>query len=168
MPRGGESCRVARGAATGVNALLTLSWPCCLAMRIDGAPQIQPSTTQRNARAAGSDRNFADALANERPVAAPAAPAAPPAIDGLFALQEVADGLAGRRRATARGTALLDKLDELRLALLSGRMPRAQLEALRQLAREHGPSIDDPKLAAVLAEIELRVAVELAKLDLIA
>jgi len=86
-------------------------------------------------------------------------------VDGLFALQEVADELSGRRKAAARGAALLDRLDELRLGLLSGKMPRAQLEALRQLAREHGPTADDPKLAAILSDIELRVAVELAKLD---
>lgn len=137
-------------------------------MRIDGAPQIQTNTTRRDARAPSSDRNFADALSSEQPAAPAAAPAPPPAVDGLFALQEVADSLTGRRRATARGASLLDKLDELRLALLTGRFPRSQLEALRQLAREHGPAADDPKLAAVLAEIELRVAVELAKLDLIA
>jgi hypothetical protein len=89
-------------------------------------------------------------------------------VDGLFALQEVADELSGRRRAAARGSALLDRLDELRLGLLSGTLPRAQLEALRQLAREHGPTADDPKLAAILSDIELRVAVELAKLDKLA
>jgi hypothetical protein len=33
------------------------------------------------------------------------------------------------------------------------------------MAREHGPAVDDPRLAQILAEIELRVAVELAKLD---
>jgi hypothetical protein len=36
------------------------------------------------------------------------------------------------------------------------------------MAREHGAAIDDPKLAQILAEIELRVAVELAKLDTLA
>jgi len=138
-------------------------------MRIDGAPQIQTNTaTRRDARAPNSGSDFATALTNEQPAAPTSAPTAPPAVNGLFALQEVADSLTGRRRATARGIALLDKLDELRVALLTGRFPRSQLEALRQLAREHGPTVDDPALAAILQEIELRVAVELAKLDLYA
>lgn len=132
-------------------------------MRIEGAPPVPASAPRRESQAAGAG-NFAGALAPEAPQAAASAPP-PTAIDGLFALQEVADELSGRRRAAARGSALLDRLEELRLALLAGRLPQAQLLHLRDMAREHGPAIDDPKLAQILAEIELRVAVELAKLD---
>jgi len=134
-------------------------------MRIDWSPQLQPTAPRREVRTADGGREFADAVSSETQPAPPAAPVASPVIDGLFALQEVADELTGRRRAAARGSALLDRLDELRLALLTGTMPRTQLEQLRQLAHEHGPVVDDPKLAAILSEIELRVAVELAKLE---
>ena len=134
-------------------------------MRIDWSPPVQSTSPRRDARAPSSDRGFADAVAKEAQPPPVATPAAPASVEGLFALQEVADELSGRRRAAARGSALLDRLDEIRLGLLSGMMPRAQLETLRQLAREHGPTADDPKLAAILADIELRVAVELAKLD---
>src|SRR5882757_9833750 len=117
MPLSGKSCRANRTAhGDGVNVLLTLLLPCSASMRIDGAPQIQTNTTRRDTRAPSSDRNFADALSSEQPAAPAAAPVPPPAVDGLFALQEVADSLTGRRRATARGASLLDKLDELRLA----------------------------------------------------
>src|SRR5579862_5862144 len=134
-------------------------------MRIDWSPQVQSTSQRRDARPPSTDRSFADAIGAEPQPAPASAPATPAVVDGLFALQEVADELSGRRKAAARGAALLDRLDELRLGLLSGKMPRAQLEALRQLAREHGPTADDPKLAAILSDIELRVAVELAKLD---
>jgi hypothetical protein len=137
-------------------------------MRIDWSPPVQSTSPRRDTRAPSAGRGFADAVAGESQPAAVSTPATPAAIDGLFALQEVADELSGRRRAAARGTALLDRLDELRLGLLSGTLPRAQLEALRKLAREHGPTADDPKLAAILSDIELRVAVELAKLDRLA
>jgi len=137
-------------------------------MRIDWSPQAQPTVTRRDARNPASGSNFADAVAGEKQAPPAASATAPVSVDGLFALQEVADELTGRRRAAARANALLDKLEELRLALLSGKMPRAQLEQLRHLAREHGPTVDDPKLAGILAEIELRVAVELAKLDTLA
>src|ERR1043165_797572 len=138
-------------------------------MRIDGAPKVQTTSPRRDARATGSGQNFADAVASEsQPASTPPKPAAPAAIDGLFLLQEVADELTGRRRAAARGSALLDRLDDLRLGLLAGKMPRAQLEQLRTMASEHGLAVDDPALAAVLAEIETRVAVELAKLDRLA
>lgn len=134
-------------------------------MRIDWTPQVQAAQQRRDLRAPAGERNFADAIPEETQPAPPSTEAKPAVIDGLFALQEVADELSGRRRAAARGSALLDRLDELRLGLLSGTLPRTQLEALRQLAREHGPTADDPKLAAILSDIELRVAVELAKLD---
>ena len=63
---------------------------------------------------------------------------------------------------------MLDRLDDIRIALLTGSLPRAQLESLRHLAREQIAPEDDPQLAAILDEIELRVAVELAKLDKVA
>jgi hypothetical protein len=134
-------------------------------MRIDWSPKLQTATPRREARTAEGGSSFADAVANELQPAPTSAPAAPAVVDGLFVLQEVAEDLTGRRRAAARGSTLLDRLEDLRLALLSGKMPRAQLQQLRALAQEHGPVIDDPKLADILAEIELRVAVELAKLD---
>lgn len=137
-------------------------------MRIDWPPQIQTTSPRRDIRGPTGDRGFADAVASETQPAPAATQSAPAAVDGLFALQEVADELTGKRRAATRGNTLLDRLDELRLGLLSGTLPRAQLEALRQLAREHGPAAADPRLAAILSEIELRVAVELAKLDTIA
>ncbi|HXS42223.1 MAG TPA: flagellar assembly protein FliX [Stellaceae bacterium] len=136
-------------------------------MRIEGPLPVPASTPRREAQAASGAGNFASTLAPEAPPTPASAPP-PNAIDGLFALQEVADELSGRRRAAARGTALLDRLEELRLALLAGRLPQTQLLHLRDMAREHGPAIDDPQLAQILAEIELRVAVELAKLDTLA
>jgi hypothetical protein len=134
-------------------------------MRIDWSPKLQATTQRRESRGTEGGSSFADAVANEQQTAPASTKAAPAAIDGLFVLQEVAEDLNGRRRAAARGEKLLDRLEDLRLALLSGKLPRAQLEQLRSLAKEHGPGVDDPQLAAVLAEIELRVAVELAKLD---
>ncbi len=136
-------------------------------MRIEGSPPVQTTAPRREARAAEGGSSFADAVATEPPPPA-AATSSLTAIEGLFALQEVPDELTGRRRAAARGNALLDRLEDLRVALLSGSLPRTQLVQLRDMAREHGPAIEDPKLAGILAEIELRVAVELAKLDTLA
>lgn len=41
----------------------------------------------------------------------------------------------------------------------------ARLEALAQLIRAKREQVDDPRLDEILGEIELRAAVELAKLD---
>jgi hypothetical protein len=98
------------------------------------------------------------------------APAAPPAlrtiggIDALMALQGEEQSQADRRRrAIQRGRGALDALDALKLALLSGAPEPSALARLRSAAAELILGSGDPGLDAVLGEIELRVAVELAK-----
>lgn len=86
-------------------------------------------------------------------------------LESILSLQEVDEPLQRRRRAVARGTSLLDRLDALRLALLEGDLPKATLEALATAIRENRHDTDDPQLRAVLEEIELRAAVELAKYE---
>jgi len=86
-------------------------------------------------------------------------------LEALFALQEVPDATTGRKRALARGTKLLDRLDDLRVGLLLGHISRDKLSELAQLAREGSQGLDDPELREILEEIELRAAVELAKFE---
>jgi len=85
-------------------------------------------------------------------------------VDAILAAQEVGDVLDEERRAHRHGQDLLDRLDELRLALLDGRLSVAVVERLAALAAGQRYRVRDPRLAEVLAEIELRAAVELAKL----
>jgi hypothetical protein len=91
-----------------------------------------------------------------------AAPAA--ALDGMIALQAAGDALERRKKAVRRGKGLLDTLDQLKISILSGRVSPAQLENLKAQVKTYSDGVDDPGLADVLAHIELRAAVELAKL----
>lgn len=86
-------------------------------------------------------------------------------MESLLALQGPDDPGDRRGRARARGEALLDRLEMLRADILLGRISRQRLDELSTLARTGRVEVDDPELAAVLEEIELRAAVELAKLD---
>jgi hypothetical protein len=135
-------------------------------MRIEWTRPVRSATPRRDDKGAVSDRTFTSALGQD-PAATSGvkSTAAMTAVDGLLALQEVADSLGGRKRAMAHGEQLLDALDELRDALLTGTMPRARLAALVRLTGEAAPLADDPRLAEILGDIELRAAVELAKLD---
>jgi hypothetical protein len=86
----------------------------------------------------------------------------------VLALQEAPDATTrnrARQRAKERGGLMLDHLEEIRLGLLTGTIPVAKLEQLGQLVRAKREQIDDPKLLEILDEIELRAAVELAKLS---
>jgi hypothetical protein len=80
----------------------------------------------------------------------------------LVALQAVEGPPERRRKALKRGFDLLDALDALRLELLDGSIAPERLEGLAAtLAR--GEASGEPKVDALLEEIELRARVELAK-----
>lgn len=97
------------------------------------------------------------------------------AVDALIALQEVdqadraeADGEpSGDREQRARkwGQDMLEGLEEIRLGLLLGRIPRQRLSDIANAASRGKAQSNDPRLAAVLEEIEVRALVELAKLQ---
>ena len=84
-------------------------------------------------------------------------------IDALIALQGIEEPAERRRRAVKHGRRALDALDELKLGLLAGTLDRGTLLRLKSLATDFKDGSGDEKLDSVLAEIELRVAVELAK-----
>jgi hypothetical protein len=88
-------------------------------------------------------------------------------IDALIALQgvqEVEEPLERRKRAVKRGRAALDALDELKIGLLGGALSTATLSKLREAAAHLKLGSGQAELDGVLAEIELRVEVELAKM----
>jgi len=85
-------------------------------------------------------------------------------LDMLLAVQAEEEPQERKRRQAKRGHDLLDGLDALKAALLGGRVMPAQLERLKQSLELRRETTDDPRLDDVLAHIELRAAVELAKL----
>jgi hypothetical protein len=87
-------------------------------------------------------------------------------IDALIALQGIEDPLERRRRAVKHGARALDALDELKLGLLSGTLDQATLLRLKAVATDLKDGSGDEALDVVLGEIDLRVAVELAKAGL--
>ena len=94
------------------------------------------------------------------------APSAVTDVSALMALQGVEDVTERRRRAIRRGGGLLDRLEELKLALLMGEAGDGALERLTRTLREERPVDADAGLNNLLDQIDLRAAVELAKADL--
>src|SRR5580704_580517 len=84
-------------------------------------------------------------------------------IDALIALQGIEEPAERRRRAVKHGRRALDALDELKLGLLAGTLDQGTLLRLKTIATDFKDGSGDEKLDSVLAEIDLRVAVELAK-----
>ena len=86
-------------------------------------------------------------------------------IDALVALQGIEDPRERRRRAVGRGRLALDALDALKLGLLEGAWNAGTVVKLKAAACGLTDSSGDPVLDGVLAEIELRLEVELAKIE---
>ncbi len=85
-------------------------------------------------------------------------------IDALIALQGVEDPTERRRHAVKRGRLALEALDELKVGLLGGDLSPGTLQKLKAVAAHLKDGSGDPALDGVLAEIELRVEVEIAKM----
>lgn len=133
-------------------------------MRIYGANGTTPGTQAPSARRTGGSEFSLPDMASATESKAAAAPKAMATIDALLALQGVEeDPVERRRRSVRRGRGALDVLDDLKMGLLSGNFDPSTVTRLRTAAAELKSSSGDTGLDAVLAEIELRVEVELAK-----
>lgn len=137
-------------------------------MKINGPRNLQgPSGPRRKQGAGGEGSSFAPASSGSASSAGAAAPLSGTStvnsVDALLALQGAGDFREARKRMTERAFSLLDVLDDLKLALLEGGIPRAKLTALMDLLKSERSGIDDPRLEKALDEVELRAAVELAK-----
>jgi hypothetical protein len=84
-------------------------------------------------------------------------------VDGLIALQGVEDLAERKKRAVVKGRKALDLLDALKLGVLDGSLDGAVLARLKVASEGLTEATGDPGLDAVLGEIDLRAAVELAK-----
>jgi hypothetical protein len=138
-------------------------------MKVEGPGSLRNSgATKRTGRSGGSLASaFAKALHgfdDPAPGGVNGAQATG-AISPLLNLQEVEDSTSGPSKAKARAEDLLDRLDEIRHALLTGGLPESRLNALSQVVQSSRAEVDDPRLVEILDEIDLRAQVELAKLS---
>lgn len=69
-----------------------------------------------------------------------------------------------RRQTVERGKSLIEKLEEIRDGLLIGAISKEKMIEIARYVRERRGLSGDERLDEIMAEIELRVEVELAKL----
>lgn len=136
-----------------------------MSIKIEGPNRVQGGSVRRTGRSEGSSGSgFAKQIPGEVSSAGSVNRAAPlSGLDGLLALQEVDDPTARASRGKKRAQGMLDQLDDLRMALLSGEVPREKLAELSKVVQTRRAQVDDPRLAEILDEIDLRAQVELAK-----
>ena len=171
MPSGspGMDCRI-NVQSTNIVATIADGEP--MTMRVERTEARRGvAATKRSSAATGTGGQFAAAVSragDAQPSDAAAQlsnVAALSGVDAVVALQAVDGDRAGRRRAIVRGRSILDGLDALRVALLDGSLTARQIARLVDTVAAQRTLTDDPRLNAVLDEIDLRAQVELAKYD---
>jgi len=137
-------------------------------MKVTGPGGIGPSSGARPARG-GSGEGFRiiapGTAAGPSQASSVSATQGVMGVESLLALQETGGPLERKRRAVGRAGRILDVLDNIKVALLEGELGAGDLDRLRRAVRDERAATDDPQLEAVLDEIEVRAAVEVAKLE---
>jgi hypothetical protein len=128
----------------GSNGTALASAPASARRSAGGSFSVGEQEPQRNAAAASSLRAIST-------------------VDALIALQGVENSTERKKRAVVKGRNALDVLDSLKLSLLDGSVDRSTLARLQVAAEGLTEETGDPGLDMVMGEIDLRVAVELAK-----
>ena len=128
----------------GPNGAALANAPASARRAAGGKFTVSDADTPRNSSAAGSLRSIST-------------------LDALMALQGVEDPAERKKRSVAKGRNALDVLDDLKVAVLDGTLDQSTLARLKVASEGLTEGSGDPGLDSVLGEIDLRVAVELAK-----
>ncbi|WP_448188892.1 flagellar assembly protein FliX [Azospirillum sp. sgz301742] len=137
-------------------------------MKVEGSGNIRGSGSVRRAgKSEGSGgASFAKQLVGESsPTQGVSGTSSVFGVGGMLALQEVDDATARESRGKMRAQDMLDIMEEIRHGLLAGALPAQKLTDLSRVIQSRKVQVDDPKLAEILDEIDLRAQVELAKLQ---
>jgi hypothetical protein len=140
-------------------------------MKVGSSDRVGATSLNTGGSAKAASNFTLDSMAGS----APASSAAPTggvtgiaSIDALLALQSVGSPLERKKKAVRRASAILDILDEVKVALLDGGVSPQALARLVSAIRDERAETDEPALEGVLNEIETRAAVEMAKLEMLA
>jgi hypothetical protein len=135
-------------------------------MRVENKPHLA-SLAGHSVKGRASGARFAPSDSTPAQGSSHAASASLVTMDALLALQGEPDPRERKKRHAKRGQDLLEALDRLKAALLGGRVGAADLRMIAARLSERSALSGDPQLDEIVAHIELRAKVELAKLGLV-
>ena len=137
-------------------------------MKVQGPGRSQAASKAGKAgKTASSEGNFSDLVSGETlDSGATTATQSIAHVDALLAIQGAEDPTerASRGRAYRRSSTILDGLENIRMAMLSGNMTVGHMVDIADVVAAHREKIVDPALTAIMDEIDLRAQVELAKM----
>lgn len=136
-------------------------------MRVNDKPPVPGAAVERSAKEAGRSGAIFQVPTHSASVARNAKvssvfSAVP--LDAVLALQsEIDQPVSRRKRLVRRGLTMVDKLDQLKVSLLSGQSDARYLDDLATLLTEKREDDLPENVAELLDAVDVRVAVELAK-----
>ena len=122
------------------------------------APVKRPTKT-----ASAGGTSFAKQIDDTEETAASGGISSTNSVAGILGVQEVDDALAHASRGKMRAEDILERLEDLRMGLLTGSISREKLMQLSRVVSARRADIKDPRLLEILDAIDLRAQVELAK-----
>jgi hypothetical protein len=133
--------------------------------KIEGPGSIRSTqTVKRTSKTSGtSGTNFAKHLDETDETSAMQGVSGTSPVSGILGIQEVDDALAHASRGKMRAQDILDRLEDLRIEILTGAISREKLTQLTRVVSARRAQVTDPRLGEILDEIDLRAQVELAK-----
>lgn len=137
-------------------------------MKVDGSGSLRGNASvQRTGKSGGTGgAAFAKQLIGDTGAAqGVTGAAAVHSVGSVLALQEVDDAAARASRGKMRAQEMIDIMEDIRHGMLAGALPTQKLVDLARVVQSRKVQVDDPKLASILDEIDLRAQVELAKLQ---
>lgn len=135
-------------------------------MKIEGPSKTSGTGGSKKTGKTDSDGAFQDFIASAPKGSSSAAPTQHIArVDALLSVQaaESPTERAARRKMQARADDILKELDLLRHSILTGGMTLGQIIDIADVVASHRERINDPKLTAILDEVDLRAQIEIAK-----
>ena len=137
-------------------------------MKVEGPGKAQSaSNTKKSGRADQSGSHFGDFLTSGTTSTESAGQTQSiGTVDSLLALQGADDptAKASKKRMKERANVILDELDKVRIAMLTGRLTVGHMIDIADVIASHREKISDPALTDLMDEVDLRAQVELAKM----
>jgi MoaA/NifB/PqqE/SkfB family radical SAM enzyme len=131
--------------------------------RRNSLPGVKPSSGNRGVKSS----NFDSLLISEQKIDPVASTNRISSVDAVVGMQEITDDTKDERGAKNRANLILNKLEDIRMGLLLGEIPKSNLEELSKVLEVARENSVDSKLLEIIDDIELRAKIELAKLEII-
>tara|TARA_B100001093_G_scaffold451617_1_gene459186 strand:+ start:252 stop:674 length:423 start_codon:yes stop_codon:yes gene_type:complete len=136
-------------------------------MKVDQTRRNSLSGVKRSSVSRGvANSDFDSLLISEQKIDAVATTNRISSVDAVVALQEITGDDTGEKGAKNRANFILDKLEDIRMGLLMGQIPKSNLEDLSKILIVARKNSIDSNLLEIIEDIELRAKIELAKLEM--